>query len=567
MASQPTGPYTPGGPRIRDKNYAQQTDEHQLYESRTPAAAPSASFSSSSSSSSSFAASRLAYIDSDASFTPQRTSYTQSNRRSMFQSPVAVPASVASSSANNNHNHARSYHHSLPTPAEDEEFDYSNQLEGAPQYQHSYDEYTPAHTYDPTIPAGIDEEVNPFDSAPDSENNDSLPYSPSPLSDVPIHDPISDGVFKQSKYYLYFTYFFSAWGDRMWEFAVIVFIMDLYPGTLLYASLFGLVEKLAAILGGPSVGRRIDKNDRLVSMRTAIVAQNASICIASIIFFMGLTKDDPNHTSSFRGVCYFFILWMGAIASLAAVGAKLAIHKDWVVVVAGDSPQRLTQLNSNMRRIDLGCNILAPLLVGFISGVSSSAAAVIFVAVWSFLSLFIEYRLVHWVYNHIPQLHGKEDACRRQDAAALEEAIRNDEISVAALSDPMRPLNRIALKGLSYVARVRVEYQRFVSTMKAYRAHRVFFASLAYCLLYVSVLSLGGIMSSWAKLKGMSDVVIAVLRALAAGVGISSTFCVARMIQRWGLVQAGLVSIWAQLIMLVPVALAFVYYFKDESVK
>lgn len=52
-----------------------------------------------------------------------------------------------------------------------------------------------------------------------------------------------------------------------------------------------------------------------------------------------------------------------------------------------------TQLNSDMHRIDLVCNILAPLLIGLIN-ISCNIAAIAFVAAWSAGSLVIELALI-----------------------------------------------------------------------------------------------------------------------------------------------------------------------------
>jgi iron-regulated transporter 1 len=251
---------------------------------------------------------------------------------------------------------------------------------------------------------------------------------------------------------------------------------------------------------------------------------------------------------------------MGAIAAVASMGAKVVIHKDWVVVIASDVPDRLTQLNSNMRRIDLSCSILAPLFVGLMSSLGTAPIAVAVVAAWSFVSLFIEYKLVGWVYDHIPALHNK---VAQRLAAGL--PVQGTEVDVQSLSDRSRPLDRVALASLALVEKVRVFVKRFIGTMREYRAHPVFFASLAYCILYVSVLSMGGIMASWLKLKNVSNAVIAVVRGLAALVGVGSTFCVPFMAKRWGVVQAGLIAIWLQVIMLLPVAFSFVYYFASTS--
>ena len=67
----------------------------------------------------------------------------------------------------------------------------------------------------------------------------------------------------RERHALYVSYFFAAFGDRMWEFASLVFLMSLFPSSLLAASLLGLLETGAAIVCSPALGRYIDRTPRL----------------------------------------------------------------------------------------------------------------------------------------------------------------------------------------------------------------------------------------------------------------------------------------------------------------
>ena len=88
---------------------------------------------------------------------------------------------------------------------------------------------------------------------------------------------------------LYLSYAFASFGDRAWEFASLVFIVELFPTTLLYASIFGVVETIAGLLAGPYIGAWIDRNQRLPVVRASIVGQNAVMALACLVFFIALT--------------------------------------------------------------------------------------------------------------------------------------------------------------------------------------------------------------------------------------------------------------------------------------
>ncbi len=89
---------------------------------------------------------------------------------------------------------------------------------------------------------------------------------------------------------LYISYTLSAWGNRTWEFASVVFLVDLFGGSLLYASLLGLLENVVGIIGGPFVGKYLDRTNRLVAVRRLMVGQNLSVTAVSILFGLALLQ-------------------------------------------------------------------------------------------------------------------------------------------------------------------------------------------------------------------------------------------------------------------------------------
>lgn len=70
--------------------------------------------------------------------------------------------------------------------------------------------------------------------------------------------PETDQPFKV-KAALYASHFLSAWGERMWEFAIGLIMLELYPSSLALVSTFGLVDGGAQILSGALIGDYIDR--------------------------------------------------------------------------------------------------------------------------------------------------------------------------------------------------------------------------------------------------------------------------------------------------------------------
>jgi iron-regulated transporter 1 len=65
------------------------------------------------------------------------------------------------------------------------------------------------------------------------------------------------------------------------------------------------------------------------------------------------------------------------LGQVCASGVKLALHKDWLVVISDKNSAQLTELNASMRRIDLLCAIGAPLAVSMFSAYASTAIALV----------------------------------------------------------------------------------------------------------------------------------------------------------------------------------------------
>lgn len=89
-----------------------------------------------------------------------------------------------------------------------------------------------------------------------------------------------------------------------------------------------------------------------------------------------------------------------------------------VVISSGHPPSVLTKVNSVIRRIDLTCKLLAPVLSGFIISFISMQASAVALALWNIVSVWLQYWLFVSVYNGIPAL-SKNSKLRRDTAAAV----------------------------------------------------------------------------------------------------------------------------------------------------
>ncbi|XP_072468750.1 ferroportin isoform X2 [Notamacropus eugenii] len=73
-----------------------------------------------------------------------------------------------------------------------------------------------------------------------------------------------------AKFLLYLGHALSTWGDRMWHFAVSLFLVELYGNSLLLTAVYGLVVAGSVLILGAIIGDWVDKNPRLKDMNATI---------------------------------------------------------------------------------------------------------------------------------------------------------------------------------------------------------------------------------------------------------------------------------------------------------
>ena len=62
---------------------------------------------------------------------------------------------------------------------------------------------------------------------------------------------------------LYTSRAISSWGDRMWSFAVGLFMVQLTPGSFAWPAIYGLTNSIATIIFAPLIGEWASHSPRL----------------------------------------------------------------------------------------------------------------------------------------------------------------------------------------------------------------------------------------------------------------------------------------------------------------
>jgi solute carrier family 40 (iron-regulated transporter), member 1 len=228
-----------------------------------------------------------------------------------------------------------------------------------------------------------------------------VPATTAPPSAAPSSRPLAS---RAQRRLLYLSYAFASFGDRAWEFASLVFIVELFPSTLLYASVFGVIETVAGLLAGPYIGAWIDRNQRLPVIRVSVIGQNAVMVVASIVFYIALQASRSDLVLLY--LAYSALTICACLIKISSSLNKISLHKDWTPCVAADDRTVLSEMNAAMRRVDLTNSIVVPLVVGVLSSLTSSSTAIATLGIWSTVSLVIEIQLCAHVCRVGRQLIG-----------------------------------------------------------------------------------------------------------------------------------------------------------------
>ncbi|KAI8489962.1 hypothetical protein Bbelb_323230 [Branchiostoma belcheri] len=136
----------------------------------------------------------------------------------------------------------------------------------------------------------------------------------------------------------------STWGDRMWSFAVALFLIDLSPGSLRLTAVYGFSKSCAVLLLGAIIGDWIDRTARLTAVRVSLVVQNGSVVMCSVVLTLTLvyrTQIENLQGGWLTTLCQVVLITIAVVAILAGQATRICLNKDWVVVIAGGDKEKL----------------------------------------------------------------------------------------------------------------------------------------------------------------------------------------------------------------------------------
>lgn len=275
------------------------------------------------------------------------------------------------------------------------------------------------------------------------------------------------------------------------------------------------------ILFSSSVGQWVERSpDRLRTLMSTICCNRLSVVLGSFFWLLILSQenllagDTPNSTPpSFvlprndilKGIIFAVAVAFGIIERLSASGNLISMERDWVVTVAGPMghPYDLTNLNAVMRRIDLVCKLISPILISIvISATDSVRIGVLYTGLGSLVSIPIELLSAKRVWNGSPVLRAPKPV-----------PIREPEREPFAASGGRSDSIASCLNG----------FRRYFQGLEMYFSTSVWMPSFALAMLHFNMLTWRATFITYLINVGYSLTTITIARGIGSIFEISST--------------------------------------------
>jgi len=221
---------------------------------------------------------------------------------------------------------------------------------------------------------------------------------------------------------------------------------------------------------------------------------------------------------------------LAVIANLASVGSKIAVEKDWIVVISGNDNNKLASMNSVFRTIDLLCLLVAPSLAGVVFDFLGNSWAAVFIGIWNIGSVVIEYALLISIYKEFPGL-GQRNVT--EDSPFYTKSQTTEDNSCLAI--PKKMWNSIVQSARAWLC---------------YMKHPARDAGLGLAFLYMTVLGFDNITYGYCLRLCVTESILGVLVGVSAIFGVSGSLSFPLLRKKIGLNRTGLIGFASLIAML-----------------
>jgi hypothetical protein len=143
----------------------------------------------------------------------------------------------------------------------------------------------------------------------------------------------------------------------MWQFAIGLYFIKLYPGSFLLAAIHGIISSCLVFVTAPIIGFWIERTSRLREIQISILLQNGFVALGAVcVAIYEIQSIDRNVLIEIQflkfilfKLCFYqkiiqWISWIGLIAfsicaQIWSVGFTTCLEKDWILCIAKDESQ------------------------------------------------------------------------------------------------------------------------------------------------------------------------------------------------------------------------------------
>ncbi|KAF9964452.1 hypothetical protein BGZ70_006436 [Mortierella alpina] len=310
--------------------------------------------------------------------------------------------------------------------------------------------------------------------------------------------------FKVPSMTLYAVHALCTFDERIYEFASYFFIMEIFKTTLLPMSIFGFSTTVAGILFSTTVGSLVDSTPRLAG------------------FWILLTWFDPASGPTHVGDLSLYEGY-GVFALLILINGVLKLSA--------------LEINVAMKRIDLVCKLISPLVFAALLAKVDAAYCSLAMAIWCMGTFCMELYLVRRIWAESSILWEPRSRHSQQGVANASKSARSRRGSAGYLLDTRSPS----------------AFTKAISSFQEYTHHIVFLASLSYAIIYINMMSVSGTMIGYLQWRGFTAGSIALLKGVCTASELVGTIAMPVIVRYVGLVRGGAWSVWLEVATLTPV--------------
>ena len=118
------------------------------------------------------------------------------------------------------------------------------------------------------------------------------------------------------------SHFLSTWGQRGFEFAVGLVMLELHPSSLLLVAAWGLLDGAVSVLAGAAVGAWVDRQPRLAAATRMYLLQNAAVAASAAAALSLLLSGVRSGPAFWAGLAA--TVGAGSASTLGALGSTLS---------------------------------------------------------------------------------------------------------------------------------------------------------------------------------------------------------------------------------------------------